>query len=1088
MIPQELREEFDRIAQETEKAIYGPSLSDIPFEIGPLQYAGLGDFRPEPEKITPGCLEFEPTLPTMEIQPVFDLLTGKLIDYQDIPISTLSTDNPALVRPVRDIDDYLQGNSNRKATKLQEKDFSNYLSALETGMNLLTTPFDSTVAEDEVLEPLPDLPEIEPSNVYKAPEESEEQEKVVDYAIHDNWDTKLFNQEVPHPAYEFKFKCDDFQIRSMYRLENKQMVFVSAPTSAGKTVVAQYAIALARQHKMRAIYTSPIKALSNQKFRDLSKEFSDVGILTGDVSLNREASVLIMTTEILRSMLYRDADLLHDVDVVIFDECHYIADDERGVVWEESIILMPPKINMVFLSATIPNDTDIARWIGRTKNATVYVERHTTRPVPLVHSVFAANQVSVLKQPQKNFDSLAYKRVKDKFEGKQSKGKTNNPMFQPSYWQKAIRTFKEKDLLPVLMFSFSIKNCGQFAGFVKNEKLIDDKQSAHVERFFNQAISRLKPQDRQLPQVKQIHDLLLNGIGIHHGGMLPILKECVEILLADGYVKVLFCTSTFAMGINVPARSCAFTSLTKFNGKEVQPLTPTEYVQMSGRAGRRGLDSEGNAILMIMKEFPEEEQLKQLFSGVVENLNSQFYIRFNMILNLVKTQGMEMIDLMKRSLSAHKVQSKLPEKKQKMNSLEEMIKSFTQMDCTIKASIPDASADFVGDIEDIGEVIEQKETGVALNYALIIADMEKQTKSLIHLGADIRRHLKQGQIIFTSNFGGELGIVNETKGSSVSMRMANGANCSTSVDKVLIIFKNKVSGSLNLSQFPSPQSLEIIDYMKEFNVKNIEFHDAYTRLIKGWETILGHPCFTCVSKTEHYGPSISHINTIRQRNTLLGEMDDSNLAFMPTLKSMTSILKEHGYISDEGVIQMKGRVSVEIGSTNEFIATELLTSSFFNDLDPPSIAALSSVLVAQRAGKRKAKGDDEEEPDPLENVPEKFKEKVQFMYEVAENLQMEMEDHQIDIQDDFVYYYVNPAAVMAVYKWAQGEDFIEVMKYAGDILEGQLVRVILMTNELLKSFMTASKLIGYVELSEKFNQAIEAIKRDIIFAASLYFS
>lgn len=1063
MIPEELKAEFDRIFKETEKKIYGPSLEDMPFRIGPLQYAGLGDFRPVPENIKPSCLEFQPTLPTMDIQPVFDLVTGKLVDYKDIPVSTLSTDNPALVRPVTDIDDYLGGTGPNKQTKLQEQDFTTYLSALETGTNLLTTPFDEGVSEAETLEPLPDLPEIQASTEYRAPAETEKEEPISKPYKLDDWDTSQFQTEVPKPAYEFNFKCDNFQVRSMYRLEKNQMVFVSAPTSAGKTVVAQYAIALARQHKMRAIYTSPIKALSNQKYRDLNKVFHDVGILTGDVSLNRDASVLIMTTEILRLMLYRGADLLRDVDVVIFDECHYISDEERGVVWEESIILMPPHINMVFLSATIPNDTEIAAWIGRTKNRTVYVERHTERPVPLVHCLYAANDLAVLKQPGKTFDSQKFKRLENKFKEKQKR-----ELFTPQYWQKAIDKFVNADLLPVLMFSFSQKNCNKFAKFAKQKCLIDDKQKAHVERFFTQSISRLKPNDCCLPQIEQVRSLLVNGIGLHHGGMLPILKECVEILLADGYVKVLFCTSTFAMGINVPARSCAFTSLEKFNGQEFVNLTPTEYVQMSGRAGRRGLDSQGHAILMVTKEFPEEAFIQKMFDGKVEKLNSQFYIRFNMILNLIRTQGMEMTDLMKRSLSSNTVQSAIPKKKEALAKVEEEIKNYKRADCALNAKLEPNFLEFNTDIEDSLDICG--------NYAEIIRKLQINAKHIKEkYGRDFKsKILQKGQLVFISEYGGEIAIIKNVTATNVELQTSLVSTLNVPFEKILIIFQNKVNSSVLMAQ-EKEKGLEVANYLKLFGSQDIDLHTMHTEIEDCWAFISKHPCFTCDIRSSHYPPSINQIENIEKKKRLDDEMDDEKLAFMPTLKSMINILKDHDYISQDNVIQIKGRVSIELSSANEFIATELLTNSFFDDLEPAEIAGIASCLVAQKAGNKEENFE----------IPDYFAEKVQFMQEIAQQLVDDFDNYQIDHQDDFVEYNVNPHAIMPVYQWASGADFIDIMQITL-IPEGTLVRVIMMTNELLISLSKASKLIGNVDLVEKFEKASEAIRRDIIFAASLY--
>ncbi|CAN0091955.1 unnamed protein product, partial [Ectocarpus sp. 13 AM-2016] len=230
----------------------------------------------------------------------------------------------------------------------------------------------------------------------------------VKWAVTELLDVSDFDALVPRPAHRFPFTLDGFQKQAVARLERAECVFVSAHTSAGKTVVAEYAIAMAQQHMTRAIYTSPIKALSNQKYRDFKTRFGDVGLITGDVSINPEASCLIMTTEILRSMLYRGADLIRDIEWVIFDEVHYVNDSERGVVWEEVIIMLPEHANMIFLSATTPNTVEFCDWIGRTKRKPVHVITTTYRPVPLEHHLLAGNELHPIMDNLGKFESNGY--------------------------------------------------------------------------------------------------------------------------------------------------------------------------------------------------------------------------------------------------------------------------------------------------------------------------------------------------------------------------------------------------------------------------------------------------------------------------------------------------------------------------------------------------------------------------------------------------------------------------------------------------------------------------------------------------------
>ena len=378
-------------------------------------------------------------------------------------------------------------------------------------------------------------------------------------------------------------------------MERNECVFVAAHTSAGKTVVAEYAIALSMKHMTRAIYTSPIKALSNQKFRDFKETFGEknVGLVTGDVSLNPSGTCLILTTEILRSMLYRGADLIRDVEWVIFDEVHYINDEDRGVVWEEVIIMLPDHVGLIFLSATIPNTFEFADWVGRTKKKKVHVISTLKRPVPLVHFLYANKTITKLVDEKRNFNQEGYKSIKETFKNEKNqpklygKAKENNEKQQ---LLDLLQILKKKMLLPVVCFIFSRKGCENAAYGLTSLDLNSSKEKSETHMFMEQSLSRLKVVDRELPQVVRIKELLKRGIGVHHSGLLPIVKEMVEILFARGLVKVLFATETFAMGVNMPARTVVFHSTRKYTGTEWRELFPGEYTQMAGRAGRRGID------------------------------------------------------------------------------------------------------------------------------------------------------------------------------------------------------------------------------------------------------------------------------------------------------------------------------------------------------------------------------------------------------------------------------------------------------------------------------------------------------------------
>lgn len=457
------------------------------------------------------------------------------------------------------------------------------------------------------------------------------------------------------PARTWPFTLDPFQQVSITSIERGESVLVSAHTSAGKTVVAEYAIAQSLKNNQRVIYTSPIKALSNQKYREFSAEFGDVGLMTGDVTINPTATCLVMTTEILRSMLYRGSEIMREVAWVVFDEIHYLRDKARGVVWEETIILLPDKVRYVFLSATIPNAMQFAEWVTKTHGQPVHVVYTDFRPTPLQHYFFPAgadgihlvvDEKGVFREENfnkamttiadKQGDDPADAMAKRKGKGKDkrlNKGGTKGP----SDIYKIVKMIMMKNYNPVIVFSFSKNQCEAYALQMANLTFNDQSEKDMVDKVFNSALEMLTEEDKQLPQIQNILPLLKRGIGIHHSGLLPILKETIEILFQEGLIKVLFATETFSIGLNMPAKTVVFTSVRKFDGVSQRWVTPSEFVQMSGRAGRRGLDDRGIVIMMIGEKM-EPAIAKEIVRGEQDKLNSAFYLGYNMILNLMRVE------------------------------------------------------------------------------------------------------------------------------------------------------------------------------------------------------------------------------------------------------------------------------------------------------------------------------------------------------------------------------------------------------------------------------------------------------------------
>ena len=471
---------------------------------------------------------------------------------------------------------------------------------------------------------------------------------------------KQVNDQYIKNIIDFPYPLDEFQLESIKSIERGQHVLVTAHTSAGKSTVAEYAIAKCAKQNQKVIYTSPIKTLSNQKYYDLKEKCStilkmnssDIGLMTGDVKINPEnAQCVIMTTEILRNKLYKDLKYFDDVGIIIFDEVHYIKDNDRGHVWEESIIMIPKNITLVMLSATISNPQEFAYWVEKIKDKKTNLVSTLYRPVPLNFYLFAKlnkndnNQIHSLVTNEKKIDYKNYELVKDHYQ----------KYFKDKYSYKALFNYiceyiHNNQMTPAILFSFSRKNCEVYSKYITTN-LINHNERFEIEKIFNFYTSRnLSENDRHLPQTILIKDNLLKGIGIHHSGLLPILKEIVEILFGKGLIKLLFATETFAVGVNMPAKTVIFTELEKFDNHGKRNLFTDEFLQMSGRAGRRGLDKKGYVIYLPIKPMLEKNELNSIILGNTPKLLSKFVLDYRMILKSIDSDEQDTFTIINDSL------------------------------------------------------------------------------------------------------------------------------------------------------------------------------------------------------------------------------------------------------------------------------------------------------------------------------------------------------------------------------------------------------------------------------------------------------
>ena len=483
---------------------------------------------------------------------------------------------------------------------------------------------------------------------------------------------------------------DLFQEEAIDAIDREQSVIVTAPTGAGKTVIAEYAVEKCLQTNRRVIYTAPIKALSNQKYRDFQAEYGDkIGVVTGDVVLNPFAQVLLMTTEIFRNTIFDDIDRLQDVSYVIFDEIHYINDIERGTVWEESIIFAPQHIKFVSLSATIPNITSFAEWMQSVRDIDIKVIEELERPVPLDHHIyfngFGIGKVDHLNDLRNVIKREKRKREKIKESNKRSaeKNKSKEANTKQTEVEKEIINvdlipyLQKKRRLPCLYFCFSRKNCEANAknyALYGTHNLLETEKQKQILEMFDTLCTQYDIDEESV--INDFRKLIACGIAYHHAGMLPTLKEVVERLFTSGLIQLLFTTETFAVGINMPACTVVFDSLEKFDGISFRYLQAREYHQMAGRAGRRGIDPVGYVYSKVDPRYATFSDVGKAVSDKIEPITSQFNLSYSSILNLYEKYGDDIYDVYTMSLSNYQNKKRITDLNAHIEQLEKQLESF----------------------------------------------------------------------------------------------------------------------------------------------------------------------------------------------------------------------------------------------------------------------------------------------------------------------------------------------------------------------------------------------------------------------------
>lgn len=511
------------------------------------------------------------------------------------------------------------------------------------------------------------------------------------------------------------FPLHDFQKWSIKAIVDGQHVLVCCPTGSGKTLPGEFALNYFHSKGKKTIYTSPIKALSNEKFYNFTQKYPHirVGLITGDIKTNPDADVLIMTTEILLNKLYQiksgspvptssvsfEMDIERDLGCVVFDEIHMINDESRGHVWEQCIMMLPPQIQMIGLSATLDDPEKFAQWLETRGDAStfckkeVFLARKQVRAVPLIHYSFitvtnginkaikdkstqeeirkAINRPVVLQDANGNFNEIQYQSVVKTIKLFE---KHDVRVKRPFVLNQVAEYLVEHEMLPALCYVFSRKQLEKCAEEMTTNLLeFDSKVAYTVDRECEQIIRKLPNFEEylRLPEYVNVVQLLRKGVGIHHAGLMPILREMVEMLFAKGFIKILFCTETMSVGINLPVKTTIFTDINKFNGEVIRPLHSHEYTQAAGRAGRLGLDTVGHVIhLNNLFRNVDSVSYRRMMSGKPQTLTSKFKISYNLLLNLLDIGDNKLVGFANRSMVTGDIASQMKQLEGKLAVLD----------------------------------------------------------------------------------------------------------------------------------------------------------------------------------------------------------------------------------------------------------------------------------------------------------------------------------------------------------------------------------------------------------------------------------
>ncbi len=902
----------------------------------------------------------------------------------------------------------------------------------------------------------------------------------------------------------YDFGLDSFQVEACEELESGNGVLVAAPTGSGKTLVGEFAVHLALAQGRKCFYTTPIKALSNQKFHDLVQRYGAdrVGLLTGDNTINGEAPIVVMTTEVLRNMLYAGSSTLAGLGYVVMDEVHYLADRFRGAVWEEVIIHLPESVALVSLSATVSNAEEFGEWLSTVRGSTVTIVEER-RPVPLYQHVMVGRRMFDLFADREGAgagreskvnpelmkvarDDWRYTRTNDRRDrkgaprgrgGARGQGRPRRPHL-PSRFD-VVERLDSEGLLPAIVFIFSRVGCDAAVTqcLDANLRLTNAEEREKIRRFVEERCRNIPDEDLHVLGYHEFLDGLTRGVAAHHAGMLPTFKECVEALFADNLCKVVFATETLALGINMPARSVVIEKLSKWNGETHADITPGEYTQLTGRAGRRGIDVEGHGVV-LWQPGTDPKSVAGLASTRTYPLKSSFRPSYNMAVNLVKQVGRHTArELLEASFAQFQADKAVVGLARQLRKSEEALEGYAE-----------AATCHLGDFMEYS-TLRRRLSDVESSLAKA-RKSDQRDEVVASLEA-----LKPGDVI----------EVPSGRYAGLAVVVDPGATSEREGPRPFVVTADRQARRLSMVDFPVPVSaFTRMRIPRNFNGRNPQSRrdlastlrakthgltppppgrggpshgrrrsgggaqtDAEQEISRLRAELRAHPCHGCDERESHARWAERHHKLARDTRTLERRIEQRTNTIARQFDRVCDVLTTLGYLENEEVTPTGERL-MRIYTDMDLVAAESLRHGLWEGLSPSELAAALSALVFESR-----RADDATAP----RLPGgRVKDVLGQMVKLWGDLDALERENRLDFlrEPDLGF-------AWAAYRWAEGASLDDVLTET-DLAAGDFVRWVKQLLDLADQVADAA---GEGKLRSTARKTSDALRRGVVAYSSV---